>query len=224
MKTGSRNASVPARHLFIAILLPIMLALPLSVLAAGDNVLQPDIAVTQGVQDVNTPGASPTVDFLNELGSLGGLLAISALVAAGLLYAGRRRDALFAMMPVLAAQIANFTLKFIFSSPRPTSDLVAVTDPSSGLGFPSGHTMTTVVVAGCLAFVVLRNVDCRWRRSLVIATAVLVTLGMGFSRIYVGAHWPSDVLGAYLWGIAFSALMIILYQANRLPHPSFSAG
>jgi undecaprenyl-diphosphatase len=216
MDIGSKLWSLRADRLIVVMLVTVMLALPLSVLAAGDNVLQPDVAVTEEVQEVNAPGTSSTVTFLNELGSMPGLLAVSSAVAATLLYAGRRRDALFAMLPVATAQLANISLKLLFSSPRPTTDLVSVTDPSGGLGFPSGHTMTTVVVAGSLAFLVLRGVDCRWRRALVIGSAIVVALGMGFSRIYVGAHWPSDVLGAYLWGIAFTALMIMAYQASRL--------
>lgn len=216
METESFGWAPRFNRLLVALLFPLLLALPLSVLAAGDNVLEPDVAVTHEVQEVNAPGTSPMVTFLNELGSITGLLAVSSAVAATLLYAGRRRDALFAMIPVATAQLANFSLKYLFSSPRPTTDLVAVTDPSHGFGFPSGHTMTTVVVAGSIAFILLRGVDCRWRRALIIGTATAIALGMGFSRVYVGAHWPSDVLGAYLWGIAFTALMIIAYQANRL--------
>jgi undecaprenyl-diphosphatase len=223
MDMGSKIWALRADRLFIVMLVTIMLALPLSVLAAGDNVLQPDVAVTHEVQEVDAPGTHPVVKFLNELGSMPGLLAVSSAVAATLIFAGRRRDALFALLPVAVAQIANITLKLLFSSPRPTTDLVAVTDPSGGLGFPSGHTMTTVVVAGSLAFIVLRGVDCRWRRAFVIASAAAVTLGMGFSRIYVGAHWPSDVLGAYLWGIAFTAFLILAYQTNRLRPSSLVA-
>lgn len=215
MDMGSKLWALRADRLLIVMLITIMLALPLSVLAAGDNVLQPDVAVTHEVQGVDAPGTNPVVTFLNELGTMAGLLAVSSAVAATLLFAGRRRDALFALLPVAVAQLANVSLKLLFSSPRPTTDLVAVTDPSGGFGFPSGHTMATVVVVGSLAFIVLRGVECRWRRALVIGSAALVALGMGFSRVYVGAHWPSDVLGAYLWGIAFTALMIIAYQASR---------
>ncbi|MEZ4520223.1 MAG: phosphatase PAP2 family protein [Thermomicrobiales bacterium] len=219
MNLRPRNWMPGINRLFIAMVFPILFALPLSVLAAGDNVLEPDVAVTHEVQEVNAPGTSPVVSFLNELGSITGLVAVSVAVAGTLYFAGRRRDAVFALIPVTAAQLANLTLKYMFSSPRPTTDLVTVTDPSRGFGFPSGHTMTTVVVAGSIAFLVLRGVDCRWRRALVMGTAAVVALGMGFSRIYVGAHWPSDVLGAYLWGTAFTALIILAYQTNRL-HPS----
>jgi undecaprenyl-diphosphatase len=200
----------------IILLLALLFAMPLSIITAGSNVLRPDVHVTHEVQEVNVEGTSTIVSTLNLLGQGPILIAIAAAVAALLIAAGRRRDAYFAIIPVTVAQIANVALKLLFSSPRPTGDYVAVSDPASGFGFPSGHTMTTVVFVGSLAYVLLRDSDCRWRRSGVVTFAVLVALAMGFSRIYVGAHWPSDVLGAYFWGAAFVSLAIIAYQSPRL--------
>lgn len=200
----------------IIMLLALVLALPLSILTAGSNVLRQDVHLTNEVQEVNVEGTAATVSTLNLLGQGPVLIAIAAAVAALLVVAGRRRDAYFAIIPVTIAQFVNVALKFTFSSPRPTDAYVAVSNPASGFGFPSGHTMATVVFVGSLAYILLRETDCRWRRTGVISFAILVVLAMGFSRIYVGAHWPSDVLGAYLWGAAFTSLAIIGYQSPRL--------
>ncbi len=202
----------------------ILLAMPLSFLTAGSNVLHPDVRVTNEFQAVNVEGTSTTVATLNLLGQGPVLIAIGALVAAILLYAGRRKDALFAFAPVTLAQLANIALKYTISSPRPTTDYVAVSDPSSGFGFPSGHTMTTVVLVGSLAYILLRQTDCRWRRAGIASFVIIVALAMGFSRIYVGAHWPSDVLGAYLWGAAFTGLAIVSYHSPRLELVERDAG
>ena len=199
----------------IVMLLALIFAMPLSLLTAGSNVLRHDVHVTNYVQNVKVDGTSPTVAALNHLGQGPVLIAIAAAIAALLIAVGRRRDALFAIIPVTVAQLANVALKFLFSSPRPTTDHVAVTDPSSGFGFPSGHTMATVVLVCSLAYILLRETDCRWRRTGIVGMVVVVALAMGFSRIYVGAHWPSDVLGAYLWGAAFTSFAIIAYQS---PH------
>lgn len=199
----------------LVILITLALAIPLSVVAAGNSVLYPDVFVTNGVQNVDAPLAEPAVALLNVLGKAPMLLALSAGVGALLLYHGRRKDAFFAVAPVTIAQALNFALKNLLSSPRPTVDHVAVNEYASGFGFPSGHTMTTVVFVGSLAFILLRGVDCRWRRGLILSAAALVALAMGFSRVYVGAHWPSDVLGAYLWGTAFTAATVLAYRATR---------
>ena len=207
----------------IVMLLALLFAMPLSILTAGSNVLRQDVHVTHEVQEVNVDGTSATVAVLNQIGQGPVLIAIGAAVAALLIAVGRRRDAYFAIIPVTVAQVANLALKFLFSSPRPTTDHVAVTDPASGFGFPSGHTMTTVVLVGSLAYILLRETDCRWRRMGIASFVVLVALAMGFSRIYVGAHWPSDVLGAYLWGAAFTSFAIIAYQSPRI-RPARLAG
>jgi undecaprenyl-diphosphatase len=203
----------------LVILIALALAIPLSIVSAGNSVLSPDVAVTNEVQDVNTPLTGPAVELLNVLGKAPMLLALAAGIAALLLYHGRRKDAFFAIAPVAVAQALNFALKNLLSSPRPTVDHVAVNEYASGFGFPSGHTMTTVVFAGSLAFILLRGVSCRWQRGLILSAAALLVLAMGFSRIYVGAHWPSDVLGAYLWGTAFTAASMLAYRVTRFGEP-----
>jgi undecaprenyl-diphosphatase len=200
----------------VVVLIALSLAIPLSIFAAGNSVLDPDVAVTNEVQDVDTPVTNPAVAFLNELGRAPMLLAVASAVSALLLYTGRRKDALFAIAPLAIAQALNFGLKTILSSPRPTGDHVSVSEYASGFGFPSGHTMATFVLVGSLVFILLRGVSCQWRRSFVLGAAVVVMLGMGFSRIHVGAHWPSDVLGAYLWGTVFVTLSVMAYGAIRL--------
>jgi undecaprenyl-diphosphatase len=200
----------------LLILLALVLAMQLSILTAGSNVLHPDVQVTNEFQDVNVDGTSTTVGVMNLLGQGPVLIGVAAFIALLLVRFGRRKDALFAILPVTLAQLANFGLKYLFSSPRPTPDFVAVSDPSGGFGFPSGHTMTTVVLVGSLAYILLRQTDCRWRKAGITSIVVIVALAMGFSRIYVGAHWPSDVLGAYLWGVAFTGLAITAYRSPRL--------
>lgn len=211
----------PVGRMSILILMAIMLAMPLSILAAGSNVLYPDVRVTHEFQEVNIEGMSTTVEVMNMLGQGPVLIALGAIMAALLVAFGRRRDALFAIIPVTVAQLANVGLKYLFSSPRPTGDFVAVTDPASGFGFPSGHTMTTVVLVGSLAYILMRQTDCRWRRAGIASFVIVIALAMGFSRVYVGAHWPSDVLGAYLWGMAFTGLAILTYQSRWL-QPEYS--
>ena len=204
-------------HMALILFGTLLFAIPLSILSAGSNVLRPDVRMTNEVQQVDVAGTSVAVDLMNLLGQGPILIAIGALAAAVLLLANRRKDAFFAIVPVTAAQIANIILKLVFSSPRPSGEFVTVADSSSGFGFPSGHTMTTVVLVGSLAYVLARQSDCRWRRAGTALFVLVIALAMGFSRVYVGAHWPSDILGAYLWGTAFTVLVVISYQMNQPP-------
>lgn len=190
----------------------LLLAIPLSVMTAGNSILQPDVMVTSGVQDVRWPGVSVIVEMMNWLGSGGPLVFVGLFIAYTL--AGFRRfgDAVFVMLAVVISQTANALLKNVFVSPRPPDEFVTASQQSGGFGFPSGHTMSALVVVGCLAYVLMRTSERRWVRLTVPALSVLVVLSMGFSRIYVGAHWPSDVLGAYLWGSLFTVGMVAGYR------------
>jgi undecaprenyl-diphosphatase len=190
----------------------LLLAIPLSALTAGNSVLDPDVMVTNGVQDLRWPGVTFIVAIMNWLGSGGPLVFVGMFIA--YILAGFRRfgDAAFVLLAVATSQIANAVLKHLFVSPRPPDEFVTASQQSGGFGFPSGHTMSALVVVGCLAYVLMRTSNRRCVRLSVPVMSGLIVLSMGFSRIYVGAHWPSDVLGAYLWGALFTVGMVTVYR------------
>jgi membrane-associated phospholipid phosphatase len=105
--------------------------------------------------------------------------------------------------------------KAIVASERPTADLVHVTSTSDGFGFPSGHTSAAVLLAGTVAWLVTRNQTDRGIRVAVWLVAVLTVLQTGLGRIRVGAHWPSDVLGAVLWSAPILAIWICTVERFR---------
>jgi membrane-associated phospholipid phosphatase len=113
----------------------------------------------------------------------------------------------------------NPLLKTLVGRARPSAAIVGANAPLNGLGFPSGHAYQSVVLFGF--FVVLAAIFVKriWlRRSIQVFLAFLI-LAIGVSRIYLGAHWPSDILGAYLLGGSLLGLLLRSYQA-RLPDTS----
>jgi undecaprenyl-diphosphatase len=144
--------------------------------------------------------------------------AIILLGCAILFSASRRAWPETAFLVIASAvRLLAGLLKPVFDSPRPPPDLVIVSGTFHGSGYPSGHAMTGAVIG--LAFAVLA-----WRgiadRRLAAATAIL-SLATGFmvgwSRIALGAHWPSDVLGGFLAGIAivaFAAGVVTRFEAT----------
>jgi undecaprenyl-diphosphatase len=119
------------------------------------------------------------------------------------------------VLPTTFSHAINWFLKAAAESPRPTAQHVRITDPSAGFGFPSGHTMATVVFCGVIIYLAWRVIDHRQLRLAVQALAVAVVLGIGFSRIYSGAHWPSDVLGGIMWGAFYTAIMVVIFHRFR---------
>ena len=197
-----------------ALALYVTATIRLTVEAAEHEVLEGDVAVTNTVQDVSAPGVIPVVEFLNWVGKPIPLAALTLIIAAGLFAVRRHAEALL-ILPTTATHAVNYVLKSAAESPRPTPDIVRVSDQAAGFGFPSGHTMATVVFCGVVLYLAWRLIEHRPLRMVVQALSVFAILGMGFSRIYSGAHWPSDVLGAYLWGTFYTLLLIFVFHKVR---------
>ncbi|HEX5166209.1 MAG TPA: phosphatase PAP2 family protein [Thermomicrobiales bacterium] len=211
----SRAAAWPAPLSWIVAVM-LALVLPLSFVAAGASVLPGDVAISRAVQG-NLPGIlDPLIVAANTLGSTPSMLAIAAVVALGLFLKGYRQPGAVVVAATLA-QAANVALKLTLESPRPTSSLVHVSEQTTGYGFPSGHTMGTTVMAFILVYVASTTMAAGFRRRSVQAGLLLMPLLVGVSRIETGAHWPSDVLGAWLWGALVGIAIITLSR------PSWSA-
>ena len=157
-----------------------------------------------------------------EWTALGGYPILVILVGAlviGFLAAGRRRTALLALASLLAGAALSSGLKLFFSRPRP--DLVEHLDRIFTSSFPSAHamvgTITFLTIAAMLGTVLIS----RSLRLYIFAVAALIAILVGVSRVYLGVHWPSDVLAGWAAGIAWSGLAWLL--ADRFisaPRPS----
>lgn len=106
----------------------------------------------------------------------------------------------------------NQLVKFFFRRPRPTHVEHLITP--GGYSFPSGHAMGAIVAYGALLFLIIRA--SRKLKTVLIASLVLIPLIalIGFSRVYLGVHYPSDIIGGYSLGLAILSLSIGLYTAS----------
>lgn len=136
---------------------------------------------------------------------LGGtaVLTLITLVAIGYLLINRQRDAaLLMLIAVAGGTMLSHVLKLGFERPRP--DLVAHLVDVQTLSFPSGHAMLSAVTYLTLG-ALLARVQARKRlKAYVLGVAVLLTLLIGLSRIYLGVHWPTDVLAGWAAGAAWA--------------------
>ncbi len=117
------------------------------------------------------------------------------------------------LLTVYGGMILNFWLKGVFQRARPHFDDPLLT--STSYSFPSGHTMMATVLYGTLtAIVFARMHDWRWRFLSIVLALILIAL-VGFSRIYLGVHYLSDVLGAMAEGAAWLALCLTAIGTMR---------
>jgi undecaprenyl-diphosphatase len=199
----------------------VALTLGLTGAAAGNSVLPGDVAVQRSIQAVSVPGAQPLADAVNWIGGTLGILLVGVAIA---WWCARRGQtaAVVVVLGALALRVGNGLIKSPVASPRPSDDLVRVAEEANGYGFPSAHVMGVVLLYGAILLLAPDMVRCRTRRCLVQAAALVMLLTIGYGRIHAGAHWPSDVLGAYLYGILGLAGLLALYraiQSGRLPDP-----
>jgi undecaprenyl-diphosphatase len=145
-------------------------------------------------------------EVVRDLTALGGVTITFLLVmtvVAFLVIGGRRRTAVFVVATIVSGLVFSLLLKAGFDRPRP--DLVPHGSHVHTASFPSGHAAMAAVVYLTLAAVLTRVLPHRAQRVLAVVLALVVTLAVGFSRVYLGVHWPTDVLAGWLVGGGWAA-------------------
>jgi undecaprenyl-diphosphatase len=141
---------------------------------------------------------------ITSLGSSAVLVLIVAAVIVYLLLIRRPMTALFTFIAVAGGQLLSTLLKAEIDRPRP--DLVSHLVNETSLSFPSGHAMVSAVTYLTLGSLAARFLPGRTTKIFVLSLAMLTTLLVGVSRVYLGVHWPSDVLAGWCAGFAWAML------------------
>jgi undecaprenyl-diphosphatase len=145
-----------------------------------------------------------TMRDITGLGSMFTITFVTLAVAAYLALTRRRRIAVFVLAAIGGGTLASTVLKMFYQRPRP--DLVPHGMDVFTASFPSGHAMMSAIAYLTLASLLAR-VDREPRiKILVLLLGVLITLLVGISRVYLGVHWPSDVLAGWCVGAAWAGL------------------
>lgn len=138
--------------------------------------------------------------FMHAASALGGrkipvLLAVTGIIA---LFAVRARlEALCLAASGIGAIVIEKLTSFVLARPRPTAP-IELRDVVRGWSFPSGHVTAYVAIFGFLAVIAWVRIPTRALRTVATSAALLLVAFVGPSRVYLGAHWATDVLGAYL--------------------------
>jgi undecaprenyl-diphosphatase len=177
---------------------------------AFDKLLQGMVSVWRGSLDALMLGCT-------RWGGVLPMAVVSVGIVLLLLLVRRAKEARYLVFGVGGGLLLNVLLKELFHRARPGADFVYLLPSLSSLSFPSGHTMGTTSVVGSLV-VILHVVKApRWVRlaSILLGSAAIV--GVGLSRVYLGAHYPSDVLGGFLAAAAWVSVVTGLMYPRLLP-------
>jgi undecaprenyl-diphosphatase len=167
-----------------------------------------DVAVVQWFHDHRTPGMTAAMQLWSDLNGNLAMLVWAALFAAYLAWKRRRDWALMAVIAVPCIELINAGVKLAVKRPRPVFD--DAIEKLMTYSFPSGHVAVSTVFYGLVAAYVIANVRAAGPRVAVVSIACILVALVGVSRMYLGVHYPTDVLGALLEGTAWLALCLNL--------------
>ena len=170
-----------------------------------------DDAVRMTVYGVASPRATTVLHTITQLGSPLFLLPMTIICALIFLHGRRIRGAILLTATMLGVTLLNQILKSIFQRPRPLP-FFGLTMPAS-YSFPSGHSLAAFCFYGALAALVTARLRSRWLSALVWAIAVVIIVAVGFSRLYLGVHYLSDIVGGYATGFVW---VLTVASADRV--------
>ena len=168
-----------------------------------------DLRLTLIIQSVDSETLGSIMEWVSHL--TGGWRA-PVLIIAGSLATWRclgKLEAVLVLMTGLSSPIYS-SLKLVVNRPRPTPDLVRVFQAEPGNSFPSGHAFLAIVFWGLLAYFASTRLQRRSLRVVTLSGLLMIILLIGASRVYLGAHWPSDVLGGYVVGAVLLTALVWL--------------
>lgn len=196
----------------------VLLVVGLAVLVSADLTDSFDASVIALVRAPELAGLLSPLRIITELGSTGAVTAVAIVVAALGILLGTWRSGLAGAIAITLASLGNTAFKIGIARERP--DLLEPVIVEHGFSFPSGHSALGMVAYGVLAVVVSRSRLPRgMRRTILVGLGVLVGL-IGLSRIWLGVHYPTDVLAGWSAG----AVVVLVYAALTRESPAPGEG
>lgn len=194
--------------LFAGVLVPLWVFGEIADEVSSRTPLPFDEAILRWMFDRATPLLDTIMSWASLAGSGPWVTGIDLAILAVLLVGARRRDALFWALATGGAALMNVAAKHTWGRPRP--DLWISIAPETSFSFPSGHTMQSMALAAAVVVLVWPT---RWRVPALVA-GITFTGVVGISRIYLGVHYPSDVLAGWLASLAWVVGLGVLFHGD----------
>ena len=175
---------------------------------SNDAVSNMDMSVFNLMQEMRNAPADELMIVLTMLGDGLVLTALAAAIIIWLVWHKSYRAAIAALIAITAGKLFVPILKYGIQRPRP----VELYSGAEAFSFPSGHATMAALIFGVLAVLVSHSMG-RWGRALVYAICAILVVAIAYSRVYLGAHWLSDVAGGLLFGTVMAAAFGVAIEA-----------
>jgi len=181
-----------------------------AVLISGQKIIRFDQTVISFIQDFESPTLTTIMKFFTYIGAFPSVFVIFLLACFFLYFVLKHRiELLLFGTVVIGTPIINQILKQFFHRVRP--DLHRLIE-IGGYSFPSGHAMNAFTVYGILTFLLWRHIHTRLGRTVLIMISSIFILMIGTSRVYLGVHYPSDIIGGYFASGFWLSISIWFFQ------------
>lgn len=173
-----------------------------------------DRAISSFFASFRTPGLTQSMIDLTALGSVSVITVLSLVILWTLLHLRDFRGLAFLLITLAGSALWPMTLKLYFQRHRPPSEEFLVT--VSDLSFPSGHAFGATAAYLAFAYCATRFAKTTPFKVSFFVIAFVLSALVGVSRIYLGVHFPTDVLAGWLGGVAWSSMTIMVFELTRI--------
>ncbi|MFD2172030.1 phosphatase PAP2 family protein [Tumebacillus lipolyticus] len=207
------NLSIFVKRYFLISLFAAIGLVLIANLIEWERVIRFDSSIITFITEFHSELMTKVMIAITTFGNTESVVIIS-LLALFLLYrlGNNKLEMAIVFLVVGASGAVNYLIKNLVQRIRPDQNPLII---EHGFSFPSGHSMSAFALYGVLAFMVWLKVENKWLRAALISACAGLVLLIGTSRIYLGVHYPSDVIGGFLGGASLIGLAVWFYQQKR---------
>lgn len=198
------------RYKIFLLVLMLVIFLSLGIMVKGSNEgIFFDIVVLEYIHNNISPFILIIMKFMSFIGSAYFIIPIMAIILAYNYKNKKYYQSKLLLLATAGSWILNYILKQVFGRIRPLDYFLV---DQGGFSYPSGHTMVATTFYFTIAYLLARRIEDKGKKKTYFLLAAIAIFFMGLSRVYLGVHWPTDILGGFLMGYISYYLSVLLVK------------
>lgn len=200
--------------LFYYFIFAAVFSLASKLLANFKPLIKLDVAIQQFIINQRADSFNEFFKLFTSLGDTKAMIAWTIITAIIFFAIKHYFYAIGIIFSVAIAELISFIIKNVIERDRPPEllSLISADSPS----FPSGHTIAAITFWGFLIYVFYKTIQNKFWRNILILICALIIIAAGFTRIYLGVHWPSDIIAGYILGGAWILIVIKRIEKQKM--------
>lgn len=165
-----------------------------------------DVSVLEFIHSYNNSLVFSIMKVISFIGSGYFLVPVLAIIIIYSFYKRKYYVSKLLLAATLGSWVFNYILKMLFQRTRPLDFFLV---EQGGLSYPSGHSMVTMSMLLTIAYLLTRNEKLFTKKKLIYTLSIAFIISMGFSRMYLGVHWPTDIIGGFIMGYIYFQVIVV---------------